>query len=117
MNNKAIGTLNLILGTVGMIFQASMLFVVYPKLNSLYVEFGASLPISTKIFPYITVLSLFMFVGMIIIGARLILSKDSNTKLSKIGLFFVIVTVLLGGWQVSTSLSSLLTPLYGLTSY
>jgi len=116
MKYKIVGWINLVFGSLFLIQQVTMLFFVYPKLSYLYDEFGADLPLSTRIFPYLTTFVILVLVVIVWIGAKLVSNKIPNDKFLKLGIAGLIVLFLFGGYYFSTQLLSIIFPLYSITS-
>ena len=112
------GWLDLTFGLLGLAQQIIMLFVVYPKLNSLYQDFyiGGKLPFFTRAYPYITVVMIILLAGIAYIGKKLAFEKSPSEKLFKWGLVALIVIFLFGGYYVSSLMMSFISPLYSITS-
>lgn len=116
MKYKIVGWLDLILGSLGFVQQILMLFVVYPKLSTLYQEFTAQLPWSTKAYPYLAGAIAIILALVAYTGAKLAFSKKPSEKLFKFGLAALFAILLLGGLYVSSAIFSIISPLYSLTS-
>lgn len=116
MKYKVVGWLDLIFGSLGLIQQILMLFFIYPKLSSLYQDFGAQLPLTTKAYPYVSVVVALVLAVVVYVGARLIFSKVRDEKVFKVGIVALVVMLLLGGLFISSSVISAILPIYSLTS-
>lgn len=116
MKYKVIGWLDLIFGSLGFLQQILMLFVVYPKLSTLYQDFGAQLPLSTKAYPYFAGAIAIILVLVAQTGAKLAFTKKPSERLFKLGLAALILIFLLGGLYVPSAIFSIISPIYSLTS-
>ncbi|OGC92473.1 hypothetical protein A3D85_03020 [Candidatus Amesbacteria bacterium RIFCSPHIGHO2_02_FULL_47_9] len=116
MKYKVVGWLDLIFGCLGLVQQIVMLFFIYPKLSSLYQDFGAQLPFLTRVYPYLTAIAAVVLAGVVYIGARLVFGKLPNEKMFKLGVIALAVMFVLGGSYLASSLTSILSPIYGLSS-
>lgn len=116
MKYKVVGWLDLIFGSVGLIQQILMLFFVYPKLNTLYQDFNAQLPLFTRIYPYLVVVAAIVSAGIIFLGMKLAFSKTPSNKLFKLGTITLIVILLLGILNIFSSMLSVISPIYSLSS-
>lgn len=116
MKYKVVGWLDIVFGSLGFIQQIIFLLFVYPKLSSLYQDFGAQLPWYTRAYPYLVLIVAIILAGIVFIGSKLAFSKSPNEKLFKVGIVTLITIVLLGGIYLSLSLFSALSPIYGLSS-
>jgi type II secretory pathway component PulF len=75
----------LVLGGFDFVQQAIALLVVYPKMNVLYEDFGAELPLSTKMYPYVTGVVILVLIGVVEIGWKLIRGRNPSNKLFRLG--------------------------------
>lgn len=116
MRYKLVGWLNLVFGFLGLIYQVAMLFFVYPKLNSLYQDLDVQLPFTTKLYPFITLISIVVLAAVTAIGAKLITDKTPQEKLYKLGLIALLAFLFLASIFTYTAVYSLVKPLYDLTS-
>lgn len=116
MKYKIVGWINLILGSLLLLQQIGMLFLVYPKLSYLYKEFGPDLPTSTKIYPYTTAVAIIFLSGVIWIGAKLAFNKIRSNNYFRLGITALVILFLFGGYYFSTQLLSVISPLYSITS-
>lgn len=115
MNSKIIGRLDIVFGSFGLLFPVVGLLI-YPKLGLLYQEFGNELPFFTRAFPYLTVFITVILIGVIYVGAKLAFTKSPGKKMYKLGLFGLIATLILAILYVPLMLTSLIFPIYSLTS-
>lgn len=110
-----VGWANLIIGGLGLLWQTIMLVAVYPKMNSLYKDVGAELPLSTMTFPYWNGVVIIFLVGVVYVGSKLAFAKNPSKGIFKWGIVALVVMFIMGGYFASVSLISIISPIYSVT--
>lgn len=112
MKYKVVGWLDLVFGSLGFVQQVIMLLVVYPKMNTLYQDFGVDLPIMSRMFPYATGGVILVLAGIGFVGGKLAFSKTPSEKIYVLGIL-ALISILMGmGYYSSLIMKSLITPMY-----
>lgn len=112
---KLVGWLNIVFGLFGALQQGVLLFVTYPRLISMYQDFGADLPLSITLAPLFMGFMLLLSLGVTFIGIRLVFCPQSGQKLYKMGLVSLAILLILGGFHLAVSIPALIMPMYRIT--
>lgn len=116
MTNKLFAVFNIVVGSIQLFIELSTLVFVRPRLMNIYSEFGAEIPIAVSYHPYFLGLLAILTLAIVLLGVKLIRSKEPNDALYKLNflsaLFLIIVMLVV----IPVNLVGLISPLYNITS-
>lgn len=112
LKNKIVGFSDLLLGLWGIVLQVPFLLIVYPKLSSLYSQFNAELPITTRLIPYLSFLVLLISICSLYVGVKIFKTDKENKKLFAFGVILLIIMAIWALYGISLFVVGSILPIY-----
>ena len=110
------GIADVLLGVAELSVQINLLFFVYPKLSLMYRGLNAELPLISRLYPFLSVGLIFVMLSIVLLGFKLIYSKNQSEIYVKWGIIGFILLLILLFLSVGASAVSVIFPIYNLTT-